>query len=337
MPLTSEREGCRQQPRGKWMTEEWTNQELAAAVDAYAAMAQAATSGKLNKKAVYRDLASRFGRTEGAYEYRMQNISWVLADRNREWLPGLPPAKNIGKNVAPRLIALVERRFAAPKAVQARYIALLPRLREHLIQVARACRTVTYGDLMATFELDRFSLRHAMDRLGHEALDRGEPIITALIVGKESRRCSSGLAKEFGILDDDGERQRLYAHWRNVKQRNRQQASAASVGERARRFAMVAVRPDQAKFREAVFLAFDGRCAITECNLDCALDAAHRHGRDWRMGHNKADDGLLLRKDLHALYDRGLMWIEPDGVVRFAGEALRQYKALDGRVLSVGH
>lgn len=50
------------------------------------------------KKAVYDALAGRFNRTSKAFEYRMQNISYVLTLMGRQWLPGLKPAKNVGSN-----------------------------------------------------------------------------------------------------------------------------------------------------------------------------------------------------------------------------------------------
>lgn len=42
---------------------------------------------------------------------------------------------------------------------------------------------------------------------------------------------------------------------------------------------------------------------------------AHREGRDWRLGHNGGADGLLLRKDIHALYDAKLVSIDDRGTV----------------------
>jgi 5-methylcytosine-specific restriction enzyme A len=83
---------------------EWTDHELRAAVVAYREMQKAERAGRpVNKKEVYRDLASRFGRTEKAFEYRMQNISAVLALIGREWVPGLKPATHVGANVVARL------------------------------------------------------------------------------------------------------------------------------------------------------------------------------------------------------------------------------------------
>ncbi|PMS35581.1 hypothetical protein C0Z20_16905 [Trinickia symbiotica] len=36
------------------------------------------------------------------------------------------------------------------------------------------------------------------------------------------------------------------------------------------------------------------------------------HGRNWRDGHNPAEDGIPLRVDLHRAYDRGLMQFDDE-------------------------
>lgn len=66
-----------------------------------------------------------------------------------------------------------------------------------------------------------------------------------------------------------------------------------------------------------MLLAHKGACAVTGCTIRAALDAARRTGRDLRQGHNSGDDGLLLRKDIHALYDAGLVTIDEGGEVEF--------------------
>jgi hypothetical protein len=35
------------------------------------------------------------------------------------------------------------------------------------------------------------------------------------------------------------------------------------------------------------------------------------------LGHNQAADGILLRKDIHALYDSGLVTFGDDGSCKF--------------------
>ena len=92
-----------------------------------------------------------------------------------------------------------------------------------------------------------------------------------------------------------------------------------------------AVRPEQAAFRKLVLAAYDGRCALTECDVDAALEAAHL--RPWQVA-NKAADGVLLRRDVHALLDKGLMTIG-GGIsrVRFVPKALGHYGEFEGKVL----
>lgn len=107
-----------------------------------------------------------------------------------------------------------------------------------------------------------------------------------------------------------------------------------SVEERAVRFAVRETRPEQRAFRLAVFQACDAACVISGCAVDVILEAAHRNGRSWREGHNTAQDGWLLRVDLHKLYDRGLVTIDEAGMVAVARdypELWSQYGDLDGK------
>jgi 5-methylcytosine-specific restriction protein A len=86
----------------------WSEEELRAAVDAYLDMQRKERQGKdFTKKSYYDDLAAKFGRTEKAFEYRMQNISYVMTLLGRDWLTGLKPAKNVGANVAAKIEAMI--------------------------------------------------------------------------------------------------------------------------------------------------------------------------------------------------------------------------------------
>lgn len=102
------------------MSAGWSKEELRAAVDAYVEMQRKDRTGKpFTKKRYYDELATKFGRTAKAFEYRMQNISYVLSLMGRDWLTGLKPAKNVGANVAAEietLLALAEGRKAIPIA-----------------------------------------------------------------------------------------------------------------------------------------------------------------------------------------------------------------------------
>ncbi|QRO33316.1 HNH endonuclease [Chromobacterium violaceum] len=96
------------------------------------------------------------------------------------------------------------------------------------------------------------------------------------------------------------------------------------------RFSQVQVRPHQAAFREAVFRKCGGRCVISGCNVPEAVEAAHLTGRNWREGHNSSEDGILLRRDLHALYDAGLLVISDDGLAHFDSKVGSHYRQFEG-------
>ena len=66
-------------------------------------------------------------------------------------------------------------------------------------------------------------------------------------------------------------------------------------------------RPSQAAFRRTLLAAYEGRCALTGCDVAVALTAAHV--ADWRSD-NDAGAGILLRADLHALLDCGLLALD---------------------------
>ena len=79
---------------------------------------------------------------------------------------------------------------------------------------------------------------------------------------------------------------------------------------RRRVFQGIVQRRGESAFRQALMKAYSGRCAISGCDLADALEAAqlfHYRGEDT----NHVANGLLLRADLHTLFDMGLMAVEP--------------------------
>jgi HNH endonuclease len=73
-----------------------------------------------------------------------------------------------------------------------------------------------------------------------------------------------------------------------------------------------ATRPDQRAFSETIRRNYRCRCAVTECVTPAALEAAHirvQRGVD----DNSPANGILLRSDIHALFDRLLVTLSEDG------------------------
>ena len=87
----------------------WTKKELEASVVAYLEMrTKEKRNEKFVKKEIYRNLSKRFGRSEGSFEYRMQNISFIFDEWGEPWIKGLKPYSHIGENIKEILIALIK-------------------------------------------------------------------------------------------------------------------------------------------------------------------------------------------------------------------------------------
>jgi putative restriction endonuclease len=95
-------------------------------------------------------------------------------------------------------------------------------------------------------------------------------------------------------------------------------------------------RRGQKSFRDALIGAYDGKCAISGCSVLDVLEAAHISPY---LGPetNKVVNGLLLRADLHTLFDCGLLTIEPNSMtVEVSARLLdSEYKSLHGRKLTL--
>ena len=70
------------------------------------------------------------------------------------------------------------------------------------------------------------------------------------------------------------------------------------------------VRLGQSGFRATVFNAYHRRCAITGTKIWPALDAAHIRPVA-EGGEHRIDNGLLLRSDVHTMFDRGYLGVDP--------------------------
>lgn len=92
------------------MRNKWAEEEIEDSIRSYLEMQQKISSGeKVIKKEYYKNLSLKHNRSIKAFEYRMQNISHVLSLQGREWIPGLPPATNVGSNVAKQIEFLLSK------------------------------------------------------------------------------------------------------------------------------------------------------------------------------------------------------------------------------------
>jgi len=105
----------------------------------------------------------------------------------------------------------------------------------------------------------------------------------------------------------------------------------------ARRFEMraIAMREGQPQFKAALLDAYSAKCAITGCAVQAILEGAHIV--PYAAGgtaSNIVPNGLLLRSDIHTLFDRGLLWVDRDGFVQLGPDLDgSEYTPLRGRKL----
>jgi len=98
---------------------------------------------------------------------------------------------------------------------------------------------------------------------------------------------------------------RVLSQWLRNNQRQSSRARDEAVRFTTRE---VETRLGQAEFRSGLMRAYDNRCAISDCDVEVVLQAAHiRAVKDG--GDHSSRNGLLLRSDLHNLFDSGLITI----------------------------
>ncbi|WP_244554315.1 HNH endonuclease [Agrobacterium sp. DSM 25558] len=109
---------------------------------------------------------------------------------------------------------------------------------------------------------------------------------------------------------------------------------AAVLAGFERRFVRLELRPEQAQFRAALIKQYKGRCVVSGCRVQQVLQAAHIIPFSENVAlRNDIRNGLLLRSDLHALFDKLLLSIHPKtGLVELSPDLISSsYKTFQGR------
>lgn len=80
------------------------------------------------------------------------------------------------------------------------------------------------------------------------------------------------------------------------------------------------IRRGQRLFRDRLLRAYNKKCCITGCGVEAVLEAAHIYDHAI-AGINQPENGLLLRSDIHILFDVNLITIDPQThTIRIAGD-----------------
>lgn len=95
-------------------------------------------------------------------------------------------------------------------------------------------------------------------------------------------------------------------------------------------------RQGQEKFKRQLMKAYDGHCAVCDCGVGKTLQAAHILPYRGTQS-NIVSNGLLLRADIHILYDKALLSVEPEShrVVLSPELEGTEYESLDGKTIAL--
>ena len=94
----------------------------------------------------------------------------------------------------------------------------------------------------------------------------------------------------------------------------------------------VRARVGQPAFRAGLLEKFGNVCAFTGIQPEEVLEAAHLYSYA-KIGEHKESGGLLLRRDIHSLFDRGLLGVDTTSQTLWVSEHLAmfdEYMSLDG-------
>lgn len=101
--------------------------------------------------------------------------------------------------------------------------------------------------------------------------------------------------------------------------------------EDARQLKAISVRRGQRDFRDRLLSAWKRRCVVTECRVEGLLEAAHIIPHSEETDY-RTSNGLLLRSDIHTLYDIGLLSIDQFMRVHLAPALLAsEYQPYEGK------
>lgn len=130
--------------------------------------------------------------------------------------------------------------------------------------------------------------------------------------------------------------------WNSVRDRLNRQPLSSITEQRPRYGEPRPIRPrlGQGAFRVLVTDIYQRRCAVTRERTLPALEAAHIRPYA-EGGDHEARNGLLLRRDIHSLFDAGYVTVTPDHEFEVSGrikeefENGRDYYGLHGKSIYV--
>ena len=151
--------------------------------------------------------------------------------------------------------------------------------------------------------------------------------------------------KAVGILQslnlgavDYGPNQKLVSELASTAEREGEFDVDDEEDGRERALASIVRRQGQPKFRQRLLELYESKCAISGCDAVQALEAAHIVPYNGEKT-NHASNGILLRSDLHTLFDLGLLTVDATSMKVKLASSLKgtTYATLDSKLIQLPH
>ena len=125
--------------------------------------------------------------------------------------------------------------------------------------------------------------------------------------------------------------------WTSLGERKHTKFRIPRNGNKHQKSQFTTVRPGRERFRRDMIEAFKGQCCLSGCSVTQSLEAAHIHPYQ-NEESDHPQNGLLMRADLHRLFDAYLFSIDPKTLTVQLAQSLSactDYDWLQGKKLSL--
>lgn len=307
----------------------WSRAEVESIVDDYFDMLGMELSGRRYAKSQHRAaLVERLpGRSEGSIEFKHCNISAVLSESGRPIIDGYKPRTNIQELLR---IVVDEKWPDFNESKSEVFPSALGRgeWRTDVVSCIDRLGTVfllddvyRFEEILSSFHPENRNVRAIIRRSLQELRDLG---VIVFVDNRGRYRKTPGFPAGVEIVDiDAGESSDPFEMNDDVPN---------DPAERYLR--AIRSRRGAPSFRRKLMRLYDGKCAVTGDGPAEVLEAAHIEPHAV-SGRNSISNGLLLRADVHTLFDLDLLRINPETFGVEIADKLRSttYKLLQGTSL----
>lgn len=102
-----------------------------------------------------------------------------------------------------------------------------------------------------------------------------------------------------------------------------EQKEEVGEADRERKTAAAKARPGQQRFRTEAMMRHGGQCVVTGTRIAEVLEAAHVIPHTGHSAFEVPENSLVLRRDVHALFDAGLIAVHPTSGQMLISESLK--------------